>query len=86
MKGNCDTELVLQAMIDLDKYEKAIIVSGDGDYYCLVNYLTGIDKLKIVLAPCEEGSSHLLIEAAKGEITYMDNLKRKLEYIKKRTP
>jgi hypothetical protein len=29
VKGNCDAELVLQAMIDLESYEKAIIVSGD---------------------------------------------------------
>ena len=86
IKGNCDAELILQAMIDLNKYEKAIIVSSDGDYYCLINYLYSIDKLKIVLAPCKEGCSHLLIEAAKGEIAYMDYLKRKLEYIKKRTP
>ncbi len=86
IKGNCDAELILQAMIDLDKYEKAIIVSSDGDYYCLVNYLLGINKLKCVLAPCEKGCSHLLIKAAKGEIAYIDNLKQKLEYIKKRTP
>ncbi|HUT67437.1 MAG TPA: NYN domain-containing protein [Dehalococcoidales bacterium] len=85
IKGNCDAELVLQAMIDLDKYEKAIIVSSDGDYYCLVNYLLGINKLERVLAPCEKGCSHLLIEASKGEIAYMDNLKQKLDYIKKRT-
>jgi uncharacterized LabA/DUF88 family protein len=86
IKGNCDAELVLQAMIDLGKYEKAIIVSDDGDFYCLVNYLVGINKLECVLAPCEKGCSHLLIRAAKGKVAYMDNLKRKLEYIKKRTP
>src|SRR3989304_7927469 len=52
VKGNCDAELLLQAMIDLDKYEKAIIISSDGDYYCLVNYLLSIDKLECVMAPC----------------------------------
>lgn len=31
VKGNCDAELVLQAMIDFNKYDKAIIVTGDGD-------------------------------------------------------
>lgn len=86
VKGNCDAELILQAMIDLNKYEKAVIVSSDGDYYCLVNYLLSIDKLETVLAPCEKGCSHLLIKASKGKMAYMDNLKRKLEYIKKRTP
>lgn len=32
VKGNCDAELVLQAMIDLGNYEKALIVSSDGDF------------------------------------------------------
>ena len=36
VKGNCDAELVLQAMIDLGEYERAVIVSGDGDFHCLV--------------------------------------------------
>jgi uncharacterized LabA/DUF88 family protein len=86
MKGNCDAELVLQAMIDLDKYEKAIIVSSDGDFYCLVNYLCKINKLECILVPREKGCSSLLIKAAKGKLAYMNNLKQKLEYIKKRTP
>ena len=42
VKGNCDAELVLQAMIDYNAYEKAIIVSGDGDFSCLAKYLLKI--------------------------------------------
>lgn len=86
VKGNCDAELVLQAMIDLDKYEKALIVSSDGDFYCLANYLFNIGKLECILAPREKGCSGLLIKAARGKLAYMNNLKQKLEYIKKRTP
>jgi hypothetical protein len=33
IKGNCDAELVLHSMIEIDNYNKAIIVSGDGDFY-----------------------------------------------------
>ena len=36
-KGNCDAELVLQAMIEYSNYDKAVIVTGDGDFYCLIN-------------------------------------------------
>ena len=32
IKGNCDAELVLQAMIDYPNYKKAVVVSGDGDF------------------------------------------------------
>ena len=38
-KGNVDAELVLHTMINFNKYEKAIIVSGDGDFHCLIEYL-----------------------------------------------
>ena len=44
-KGNCDAELVLHAMIEYPNYDKAIIVTGDGDFYCLLQYL--IEKGKI---------------------------------------
>ncbi len=83
IKGNCDAELVLQAMIDLDDYEKAIIVSSDGDFYCLVNYLREKNKLGYVLAPCKAGCSHLLDIASKGHVAYLDNLRGKLEFKKK---
>ncbi|MDQ7023234.1 MAG: NYN domain-containing protein [Candidatus Gracilibacteria bacterium] len=39
IKGNVDAELVLQSMIDYEKYNKAIIITGDGDFACLVKYL-----------------------------------------------
>ena len=83
VKGNCDTEIVLQAMIELDNYEKAIIVSSDGDFHCLVNYLREKNKLERVLAPCKAGCSHLLDGASKGRVAYLDDLRRKLEYKKK---
>jgi len=85
IKGNCDAELVLQAMIDLDKFEKAVIVSSDGDFHCLVTYLREKDKLECVLAPCKAGFSHLLDIASKGRVAYLDNLRVKLE-LKKKNP
>ena len=39
IKGNIDAELILQAMIDYDRYDQALIVSGDGDFTCLLRYL-----------------------------------------------
>ena len=38
-KGNCDAELVLHAMIEYPKYRKAVIVTGDGDFYFFLKYL-----------------------------------------------
>jgi uncharacterized LabA/DUF88 family protein len=51
VKGNVDAELVLHTMIEYGNYQKAVIVSGDGDFYCLIEYLIDNDKLKKIIAP-----------------------------------
>lgn len=86
VKGNCDAELVLQAMIDLKDYEKALIVTGDGDFYCLVKHLDSNDKLLKVLAPSSKSCSSLLRGVAGKKISFVSDLRAKLEYTKKRTP
>lgn len=85
-KGNCDAELVLQAMIDYTEYEKAVIITGDGDFYCLVKYLHEEGKLAKVLVPNSYKYSALLKRFARKQIAFMNNLQHKLEYKKKRTP
>lgn len=51
IKGNVDAELVLWAVKEMKNYDKAVIVSGDGDFYSLVEYLEQQGKLLKVLAP-----------------------------------
>jgi uncharacterized LabA/DUF88 family protein len=87
VKGNCDAELVLQAMIDINEYEKAVIISSDGDFYCLVNHLRENNKFECVLSPRRELCSKLLRKAARERMYFIDTLREKLEYRKrKRTP
>lgn len=83
IKGNVDAELVLQAMIDIREYQKALIVTGDGDFYCLVKHLDVIGKLLRVLAPSVENCSSLLKKVAGNKIAFASDLRGKLEYIKK---
>lgn len=84
IKGNCDAELVLQVMIDFNAYDKAILVTGDGDFYCLVKYLDEKVKLGMVLAPSVKNCSSLLKRVAKKKIALVSDLQAKIEY-KKRT-
>lgn len=84
-KGNCDAELVLQAMIEYANYSQAIIVTGDGDFYCLVNHLLEQDKLAAVLIPNRMKFSALLkFKQFRPHLRYMNDLKEKLKYTKKR--
>ena len=59
VKGNVDAELVLHTMIEYPNYEKAIIVSGDGDFHCLIEYLVGQGKLRKIIVPNTHFSSLL---------------------------
>jgi uncharacterized LabA/DUF88 family protein len=86
-KGNCDAELVLQAMIELDNYNKAVIVTGDGDFYCLAKHLIQINKLEVVLIPNKSKFSALLkFKIFRTFLRFMNELKSKLEYKKEKTP
>jgi len=86
VKGNCDAELVLHTMIEYEHYHKAIIVTGDGDLACLVQYLLQKEKLETLLIPNMHKYSALLKKAARKNIAFMNELQGKLEYKKKRTP
>jgi len=81
-KGNIDPELVLQAMIDINQYDRAVLVSSDGDFACLVNHWRDKGKLECVLAPCKKGCSHLLKKAARERLYFVEDLRHKLEYKK----
>ena len=84
-KGNCDAELVLQAMIEYVNYNKAVVVTGDGDFYCLVKYLIEKGKLEAVLIPNKFKYSALLrFKILRQHLRFMNDLKEKLEYKKKR--
>src|SRR3989344_1579846 len=84
-KGNCDAELVLQAMIEYPNYDKAVIVTGDGDFHCLVKYLIGKDKLEALLIPNMFKFSTLLkFKEFRPYLRYMNELKNRMEYKNKR--
>lgn len=78
VKGNVDADLVLQAMIDYPNYDRAVIVSSDGDFYSLTRYLYDNNKLFAVLSPHRKTCSSLLRKSAKDKMVYMDTLRGKL--------
>ena len=81
VKGNVDAELVLHAMIEYENYEKAVIVTGDGDFYCLVNHLIKQGKLLRLMVPNRDRYSSLLRKFML-HIVFMNNMRATLEYKK----
>jgi len=82
IKGNVDADLVLRAALELMEYDKALIVTSDGDFYSLVQHLYETKKLEVVLSPDYKNCSTLLKRTAKEKILFMNNLRKKLEYKK----
>lgn len=82
-KGNVDAELVLHTMIEYPNYDKAIIVSGDGDFHCLIEYLEKQGKLFHLIIPNPYKYSALLRKFRKYFV-YIDKLQDKLNRNKTR--
>lgn len=80
VKGNIDADLVLYAMKELPNYDQAVIVSGDGDFLSLIEYLADQKKLLKLLTPNRRYSTLLKdyesyiegIDQHRGELAYRD--------------
>ena len=60
VKGNVDAELVLHASaIEYNNYDQAIIITGDGDFSCLIEFLDTRGKLLNLLVPRDRFSKLL---------------------------
>ena len=89
IKGNVDADMVLQVMVDIEKYDQAVIVSGDGDFSGLLRHLLTNDKLGQVLIPNRDKYSSLfdrLDGFDEKHVTYMNDLRGKLSYNVGRRP
>lgn len=78
VKGNIDADLVLWAMKEMKNYDKAVIVSGDGDFYSLVEYLVENNRLQKLLTPSGHYSN--LFNKFEDFIVRLDQHRRELAY------
>jgi len=85
IKGNVDAELVLHSMMEFPNYSKAVIVSGDGDFHCLVEYLLEKRKLLGVVIPNKYKFSALLREF-NGYLDFLNLQKDNLSQKKRHNP
>lgn len=78
IKGNVDVNLTLEVMRSLKYFDKAVLVSSDGDFYPLAEYLLQIEKLEAVLSPHIRSCSKLLKQVVKSKMDYLDPLREKI--------
>jgi len=84
-KGNCDADLVLQAVRDTfeQKFDKAVLVSSDGDYAGLVKFLQEKQKFLAVVSPSNEKKCSILLKRTGAKITYINDKRAMLKTDKK---
>jgi len=68
-------------MIEYQNFAKAVIVTGDGDFHCLIEHLQSNDKLEKLLIPNQFQYSSLLRKFM-PYISFISGLKKKLAYSK----
>lgn len=90
-KGNVDSDIILSIMKRLylkEDFNKVVLVSGDGDYKMLVDFLIEQDKFEKILFPNKRFSSSLYKSLSRHYFAYLDDegVKRKIAYKKKREP
>jgi len=79
VKGNVDTEIVLYAAaIEFANYDKAILVTGDGDFISLCDFLNSHDKLGKILIPNKKLYSHLFTKY-NDKLDFISNKRNTLE-------
>ncbi len=74
IKGNCDAELVLKATSDfyIKAFDKCLLITGDGDFGCLAEFLEANSVLSGVIAPNEKKCS-ILLKNKNIEITFLND-------------
>jgi uncharacterized LabA/DUF88 family protein len=87
-KGNCDADLVLHAVKDVfeSDVEKEVIVSSDGDYAGMVEFLNERKKLCVILSPHKKDRCSILLKRTNVPITYLDGMRSFIEKIKEKAP
>jgi uncharacterized LabA/DUF88 family protein len=74
-KGNVDTDIVFEAMkvlIERDDFGKVLLVSGDGDYKKLVDYLIKKGRFEKILFPNRQFASSLYRRLAPQYYDYLE--------------
>ena len=79
-KGNVDGELILFIARDFyeNKLERAVLVSGDGDYHCIVEFLKEKKIPVFIISPNRKYLS-LLLKRTNVPIIILDDFMKKLQ-------
>jgi hypothetical protein len=78
----------LKVVVDVFEGEnnQAVLVSSDGDYASLVNFLKERRKIRILLSPHAENECSILLKRTNTPITYLADVQSLIEIQKEKAP
>jgi len=83
-KGNVDADIIfnsLRKMIEEpEDFDKVLLVSGDGDYKRLVDYLISKDRFLKIIFPNKKFASSLYKKITRKYFDYIENIRKYIEY------
>lgn len=84
-KGNCDADLVLQVARDVyeGKCGQIVIVTSDGDYASLINFLIEKQKSLNILSPSDVKKCSILLKRTGVKISYINEQRSILQLTRK---
>ena len=88
-KGNVDTDIIFSIMekiAEREKFDKVVLVSGDGDYFKMVQYLTTKGRFAKLLAPNKKSMSSLYRPLSPQYTDFLDraDIQRKIALQRKK--
>ncbi len=81
-KGNVDSDIIFHAMRKMykqEKFDNILLVSGDGDYKMLVDFLIEEGRFKKILFPNKKFASSLYKNITRHYFDYLVNIRHIIE-------
>ena len=79
-KGNVDIDVAIWTVHYINEYDKAMLITGDGDFYSLADYLHERRKLLKIGVPNKDAYSALLKQFPR---VYISEWKKRIEHKKR---
>ena len=81
-KGNVDSDIIfyiMKKMYKREPFEKVVMISGDGDYKLVVDFLIEEKRFEKILFPCKKFASSLYKSLGSQYFDYLENVRGKIE-------
>lgn len=81
-KGNVDSDIIfniMQRLYKKEQFDKIVLVSGDGDYRMLVDFLIEEERFEKILFPNKQFASSLYKKITRVYFDYLVNIKHIIE-------